>query len=232
MKLDQSEGGYGVYLIRDEADLAERMVQAASKDQLIFQQYIKGFDANTDALFKNGELIVYSYSRTLTVMREFGVSTERLFYRNEEVEMELVKMGRTLGLSGFANITFICDEKTGEHYLIEIDMRPNAWMHYGRFRGNDFSEGIRRIINNELTLVRPGAEHTDKRIKISLYKKDVYRCLLEKDVKGLLGWMSNKESKWKYIPFYDRKLLSSCNKFLFKTFSQLTAQKVKKLVKR
>ncbi len=231
MKLDQSEGGYGVYLIRNEADLAERMEHTANKDQLVFQQFIKGFDANTDALFKNGELIIYSYSRTLTVMREFGVSTQRLFYRNEDVEAELIKMGRALGLSGFANITFMYDEKDGEHYLIEIDMRPNAWMYYGKFRGNDFSEGIRRAINNELELVKPAAIHDGKRIKISLYKKDVYRCLVEKDMKGLMGWMSNKEAKWRYIPFYDRKLLFSCNRFLFRTLRELTTQKIRKTFK-
>ena len=229
VKLDKSEGGYGVFMCQNEDALSKQLEKIENKDHLVFQQFIKGYDANTDALYKYGELIVYSYSRTLTVMREFGVSTQRMFYHNEEAEQELIKMGRALGLNGFANITFMFDEKDGQHYLIEIDMRPNAWMYYGKFRGNNFSEAIKRVIKNDLSLKKPDEKFANERIKISLYKKDVYRCIVEKDVKGLLGWMSNKGAKWRYIPFHDKKLLLTCTGFLFRTFGELTGQKIKKV---
>jgi hypothetical protein len=114
------------------------------------------------------------------------------------------------------------------HYLIEIDMRPNAWMYYGKFMGNDFSEGIRRMIKGDLTLVKPDGKYTGKQLKISLYKKDVYRCILEKDVKGLLGWFTNRDHCWNYIPLHDRKLFAACTSFLFKTFWSFSLNKVKK----
>ncbi len=116
--------------------------------------------------------------------------------------------------------------------LIEIDMRPNAWMYYGKFRGNDFSDAIRRVINSDLSLKKPDKRYANKRIKISLYKKDVYRCLVEKDIKGLLGWMSNTGAKWRYIPLHDKKVFSSCTGFLFRTFGELAGKKVRKVFSR
>ena len=228
MKLDKSEGGFGVYLCENEQALAERLASTPDKNKLVFQQFIKGCDINTEVLYHHGELLVYSYSRTLMVMGKFGVSTQRLFYQNNEVEEVLINMGRSLGLSGFGNVVFMYSEQEKQHYLIEIDMRPNAWTYYGRFTGNDFSEGVRRIINNDLRLVKPTEAQAKQQLLISLYKKDVYRCILEKDVKGLLAWAANKDGRWRYIPFYDRKLFNACTGFLFKTFRSFAANKVKR----
>ncbi len=228
VKLDKSEGGFGVYFCEDELMLTNTLQKIVVKDKLVFQQFIKGYDINTEVLYRDGELLVYSYSRTLTVMGKFGVSTQRLFYQDNEVDTVLADMGRQLGLSGFGNVVFMYSEQEKAHYLIEIDMRPNAWMYYGRFTGNDFSEGVRRIINNNLTLVRPTEKEAGRQLKISLYKKDVYRCILEKDVKGLLGWLTNRDHCWKYIPFYDGKLFAACTGFLFNTFWRFSVNKLKR----
>ena len=64
--------------------------------------------------------------------------------------------------------------------------------------------------------------------KCYLYKKDVYRCLMEKDVKGLLAWCVNKDGRWKYVPFHDRKLLASCTKYLTTSLWELVVHKLKK----
>lgn len=229
MKLDKSEGGFGVFLCENEAALEKHIANTRDKNNLVFQQFIKGYDINTEVLYRNGELLVYSYSRTLTIMGKFGVSTQRLFYQNSEVEETLVHMGKTLGLNGFGNVVFMYSEQEKMHYLIEIDMRPNAWMYYGRFTGNDFSEGVRRIINNDLKLVSPTDEQAKKELLISLYKKDVYRCILEKDIKGLFGWFTNRHHCWRYIPFYDGKLLGACTSFLFKAFFSFAGNKIKRV---
>ena len=91
MKEDKSEGGYGVFLCENESGLTAVLAKVANKENLVFQQFIKGYDINVEVLYKNGELLVYSYSRTLTIMGKFGVSTQRLFYQNNEIEPELVK---------------------------------------------------------------------------------------------------------------------------------------------
>jgi predicted ATP-grasp superfamily ATP-dependent carboligase len=228
MKLDKSEGGFGVFLCENETDLAKKLTTTVNKENLVFQQFIKGYDVNVEVLYKNGKLLVYSYSRTLTIMGKFGVSTQRLFYQNPEIEPELIKMGENLGLNGFGNVVFMYSEAESKHYLIEIDVRPNAWMNYGKYMGNDFSEGVRNIINGSLRLVKP-ADTTKQPLKISLYKKDVYRCILEKDFKGLLAWLTNKEGRWRYIPINDSKLFRACTSYLIKNFWDFAINKIKKV---
>ena len=231
MKLDKSEGGFGVFMCADEQELTTQLDKVADKTNIVFQQFIKGYDINTEVLYKNGILLVYSYSRTLTIMGRFGVSTQRSFYRNTEVEAALTDMGSALGLSGFGNVVFMYSEQEKAHYLIEIDMRPNAWMYYGRFTGNDFSEGVRRIINKDLRPVQPPETATEQ-LRISLYKNDMYRCILEKDIKGLAAWLTNRDGRWRYIPSYDSHLRAACNSFLIKTFRAFAVQKLKRLFKK
>ncbi len=215
-------------MCQNEAELVTNLEQAKNKENLVFQQFIKGYDINVEVLYRNGELLVYSYSRTLKIMGKFGVSTQRLFYQNGEIEPELIKIGRSLGTNGFGNVVFMYSETEKTHYLIEVDVRPNAWMYYGKFMGNDFSKGVKRIINNDLRVVVPGGKAITKHLKISLYKKDVYRCLMEKDYKGLLQWFINKDGRWRYIPFYDGKLFGACTRYLFKSFRELVVHKVSK----
>ena len=229
MKTDKSEAGAGVFLCENEASLAEHINSIADKTNLVFQQYITGYDINMEVLYKNGELMVYSYSRVLTILGKFGLSTRRLFYYNQAVEAELVKAGRSLGISGFASVAFMYSEKENKHYLIEIDVRPNSWVFYGQFLGNDFSEGVRRIAKGDLRLVVPDAEMQKKQIKISHYKKDMAKCIVEKDIKGVWYWVSNQEHSWDYIPRYDKKLLRACNKYLWWFFTDLMRNKVKKV---
>ena len=229
IKVDSSAGGYGVYRCDNEADVAANLAKIENKRNLVIQQMIIGYDVNTEVLYKNGELMVYNYSKTTVIMKEFGVSTQRLFYNNPEIEEVLIKAGRSLGLNGFGNVVFMYDEKSNEHYLIEIDVRPNTWMYYGKFMGNDFSEAIRKIINNDLTLVKQPEKFKNKSITISLYKKDVYRCILHKDLGGLLKWVFNINNNWRYIPNYDRKLKKACNKYLFDAFSELFTHRIKKV---
>ena len=228
MKIDKSEGGFGVFLCENENSLTQNLDNTVNKENLVFQQFIQGYDINVEVLYKNGELIVYNYSRTLKIMGKFGVSTQRVFYQNREIENELIKIGRDLGISGFGNVVFMYSEQEKTHYLIEVDVRPNAWMYYGKFTGNNFSEGVKKIIKGDLTLLQPNPNFAYKQVNIKLYKKDVYRCLVEKDFKGLLGWFINKDNCWRYIPFHDRKLLRACNKYLFSSFWELLVSRIKK----
>jgi len=165
----------------------------------------------------------------MVIMKEFGVSTQRLFYHNTEVEEELIKAGRSLGLNGFGNVVFMFDEAKKEHFLIEIDVRPNTWMYYRRFTGNDFSAAVRKIIVNDLTLIKQSDEYKRKATTISLYKKDIYRCIMNKDVGGLLKWVFNVNNNWRYIPNYDRKLKKVINKYLWNSFTALFTHKIKKV---
>jgi biotin carboxylase len=202
MKVDKSEGGYGIFLCETEKDLTENLAQVADKNNLVFQQFIMG---------------------------KFGVSTQRLFYSNTAIEEELFKIGRCLGVNGFGNVVFMYNELDNTHYLIEVDVRPNAWMYYGKYTGNDFSEAVSKIVKGDLSMNRQKAEFENKKIKINLFKKDMHRCIQEKDLKGLMEWLINKDSRWRYIPLYDLKLLGACNRFLVKVFGELVRGKFKKI---
>jgi len=214
MKVDKSEAGSGVFKCNDEKELIAQLNNVESKENLVFQQFIEGYDINMEVLYKNGELIVYSYAKILKILGKFGLSTQRLFYRNEDIEPALVKIGRGMGINGFASIAFMYNELDKKHYLIEVDVRPNSWIYYGKFTGNDFSEGIRKIMKGDLTIVKPTEQKFLKPIKIVHYKKDMARVIVEKDIKGLLAWVFNIGGCWRFIPFYDKKLLSACNKYL------------------
>lgn len=231
MKVDKSEGGYGIFLCENEQDITSNLAKITNKENLVIQQMINGYDVNVEVLYKDGELMVYNYSKTTMAMGQFGVSTQRLFYSNPEIEEVLVHAGRSLGLSGFCNVVFMYDEAKKEHFLIEIDSRPNAWMYYGKFTGNDFSEAVRKIIKKDLTLVKQPDEYKNKQITISLYKKDVYRCIINKDMGGLMKWVLNMNNNRRYIPYYDKRLLKACNKYLYESFAELFTHKVKKLTR-
>lgn len=226
VKLDKSEGGYGVYLCNDSRELETTFSSITNKELLVFQQFINGYEINTEVLFRNNVLLAYAYSRRLKCFGKFGVSTQRLYYNNDVIAADLVRIGSELGLSGFGNIVFMYCEPEDKYYLIEIDMRPNSWMYYGQYTGNDFSQAIRNIANNEQQLVHPEAKKSALKVVITLYKKDVYRCLTEKDWSGLAGWLINKDDRWRFIPRYDQQLYVACTNFLKNTLTGMLRSKL------
>ena len=229
MKTDRSEAGTGVFRCDNEADLEKHLNSLESKENVVFQQFIEGYDINMEVLFRNGELIVYSYAKLLKILGNFGLSTQRLFCQNYTIKPQLEQIGRSFGINGFASIAFMYSEKEDKHYLIEVDVRPNSWIYYGKFTGNDFSEGIKRIMRGELTWVKPDEQKSPKEIKVSLYKKDMARAIVQKDIPGVLGWLFNKDGCRKFIPSYDKKLLSAVNAYLWWFFKELVREKIAKL---
>ena len=228
MKVDKSEAGIGVFKCNSEEELLNNFSQIAVKDNIVFQQFIEGYDINMEVLYKDGELMVYSYAKILKILGKYGLSTQRLFCKNTDIREQLVQVGRSFGLNGFASVAFMYNELDKQHYLFEVDIRPNSWLYYGKFTGNDFGEGIKRIANGDLSLVVPDEKIFPKEIIIWHYKKDMARLIVEKDLKGLWHWISNKENCRRFIPTYDRKLLRAINNYLFWFFIDLVKNKFKK----
>ena len=230
VKEDESEGGYGVFRCDNINELKEIFNKIKNRNNLVFQQLIEGEDINTEALYKDNKLMVYNHSLRMKTIGTFGISTKRVFYQNEALDEILINIGDKLALNGFGNIVFIQDNKTKEYYLIEIDMRPNSWMYYGKFTGNDFTLAIKNIINNNLILLKPSKKLSNRKRVISIYKKDIYRCITTKDIGGLFYWLINRDDCWSYIPVYDRKLFKAVNKHLFNTIKEYIHAKTKKAV--
>ena len=228
VKLDKSEGGFGVFLCNEREELVKTVAGITDRKNMVFQQFIDGHEVNTEILTRNGRLLVYNYSKRLRTIGKFGVSTQRLYSQNNDLEIELKHISHALGLSGFGNVVFMYSKTDNRYYLIEIDLRPNSWMYYGKFTGNDFSQAILRMKNGNLSLPESPIANKNKETFVALYKKDVYRCIVEKDYKELAKWALNWNGRWKYIPAYDRKTLKSVNRFLILTFNALFRQKIKR----
>lgn len=232
LKTDRSEAGVGVFKCQNEGELISTLESLKGEQNIVFQQFIDGYDVNLEVLYKDGNLIVYSYAKLLKILGKFGLSTQRLFIQNDDIQPVLEKLGSSFGINGFASIAFMYSQPEKKHYLIEVDVRPNSWIYYGRFTGNDFAEGIRRIVQGNFTVVKPDPNKFAKQIKISLYKKDMMRVIVEKDISGLMYWWLNKEDCRRFIPKYDKKLLASTNQFLWKYFSQLVSEKIDRTFKK
>ncbi|OYZ47341.1 MAG: hypothetical protein B7Y15_14625, partial [Bacteroidetes bacterium 24-39-8] len=62
------------------------------------------------------------------------------------------------------------------------------------------------FINDHAQLLKNQHQAT-KPVEIALFFKDLRRCFWQRDFKGALKWILNDKSLWRYIPFYDWKLL-------------------------
>ncbi len=132
----------------------------------------------------------------------------------------LIILGKSLGLNGFASIGYLYHPERKIYYLIEVDARVNSWMAYGRFTGHNFIDGVRRITN----WGKPGNDaptKPGKLIEVAIFDRDVRRCVKHKDYKGLLKWMVNYKGYWKFIPFYDRRLMKRIMKKMLYDFLKI-----------
>jgi Carbamoyl-phosphate synthase L chain, ATP binding domain len=225
VKVDLSAGGFGIYRCENERDLAATLSGISSQQRLLLQEVIEGYEVNTELLCKNGELVVYNHSTRVKTMGQFGVSTKRAFSTNPRLAPMLAAISKDLGLSGFCNMVFMYRPTTDEYFLIEADPRPNSWMYYGRLCGSDFSQGVRRIMSGDLHLL-PQPSQEGKEMNVSLFKKDMYRCITEKDFAGIKDWLLNVDNRWRYLPLDDLYNLGSCVMFLLQTFVSLAYHKL------
>ena len=70
------------------------------------------------------------------------------------------------------------------------------------------------------TITSPNFTHkkvTPKTVEIALFHKDLRRSFYKHDVNGVLRWIFNY-NYWKFIPFYDIKLLGYTISELWKEF--------------
>ena len=206
LKEDFSCGGEGVHYCEDQQSIDECVAKVLSTENLVIQEFIDGEDVGIEALFKNGKLVMYNAAEIMTYMySRFSFTTKRNYYHNDEIEAILTKLGESIGLNGFASIQFIYHPDRKKYYLVEVDCRINQWMPYSRFTTQNFSDGIKYILYG--TKIELQKEILGQKIEVSIFDREVRRCIKHKDYKGLLKWVINYHGCWKFIPFYDFKLL-------------------------
>jgi len=222
LKEDFSFSGIGIQYCEDASQLQDCLDKVRVKTNLVLQEFIKGEDIGLEALFRNGELITYNTGEVLSYMYDkFSFTTRRKYYQSEEIANLLRTLGKSVGLNSFASIQYVYHPERKTYYLIEVDARTNSWMPYSRFTGYDFSDGIKRIMNNQLEYINTGTTPDDKRVEVAIFDRDIRRCMKHKDFKGMLPWIFNVGGYWKFIPLYDRKISNRIFKKLAKDFLKI-----------
>ncbi len=213
LKLDLSWSGVGIQFCSNKEELIKGLekVNPEHRSSLVIQEYISGYEIGVEGLFHKGKLIVYNSSKILEYFEsQFTFTTRRIYSRNDDIEELLITLGDSVGLNGFASISYIYDTEKKAYYLIEVDPRLNNWMPYSKYTGFDFSEGIAKILALKDTPEEVKVSHKEKdykEIEIALFYRDLRRCWKKRDFHGLLRWALNKNGYWRFVPFYDIKLL-------------------------
>ena len=206
-KLDFSWGGVGMFVSYSYEEFLSNLLKIPENQNVLIQEYIEGDEIPVEALFYQGELLVYNTSKIVEYDKDkFTYSTRRSYYDNSAIKPLLIHLGKTLGINGFVNIAYMHDAKKDKYYLIEVDTRPNSWTAYGRFTGRNFSDGVKRIVNGDYVNGYKEMPMNPPVIEVALFDKDIRRALWKNEIKGILRWVFNYKGYWRFLPFYDKKL--------------------------
>lgn len=159
LKIDFSGGGHGCFELNDDKDI--KKIPAKFKNQrLLVQKLIEGKLIDASAFYQDKKLIHFSYSESLkTKNNKFGVSVLRRYHQLGTLDSQLFNdlklLGEALGADGFVNIAIIECNHGGGRYFFEADMRPNAWVNYPRFLGDDPAIKINDYFNSGKQCIYP-----------------------------------------------------------------------------
>ena len=139
---------------------------------------------------------------------KFSYTTKRNYIIDTKLEPILKKVGASLKMNSFGSICFLHDKERKKYFLIEVDPRPNSWMPYSRFVGeNHFIRAVENIVSGNIEGSFQGMKLKQEKIEVGLFYKDIRRTLWQKDIKSLMQWIFNIKGYWKYIPLYDKVLM-------------------------
>jgi len=192
---------------QNQLKLIIEKLSESKKARLVIQKYIKGETIAVEAIYKDGTLMGYTYATVVKTLKdEFGISSERHYSVNPDIETSLAQIGHSFGINGFATMTFMFETRTSKHYLVEADLRPQGWFRLGAFCGVDFSKVIQNFLDNKNILYRPLL--LDGKAYLTMWRcfRDVRRCLQLLDWVGLWRWSTNADNRWRFIIWYDWKM--------------------------
>jgi Carbamoyl-phosphate synthase L chain, ATP binding domain len=200
LKIDASFGGLGVRECQGEADIL-KFPEFFQGRPLLVQKAVKGREIYIDAIYVRGKLAHFAYSWPLRSQGRFGPSILREYWPlplvDEQVFDELTALGEALGADGFVNVTCIDAEDGTGRYYIEADMRPNIWMDFARYFGEDPAERIRKGFSGKayLTAESVGSAEGHRRIVIPHFLRMSFWELV-----------LNRYRVWGFIPLADPRV--------------------------
>jgi hypothetical protein len=230
-KYDLSWGGTDISISNSLEELSVKLKSIPQQATLLIQEFIDGEEIRIDALFYKGQLLNLFCAKVLAYTKDrFSYTTRRAYYDYSAINEILSHIGELIGANGFANISFIRDNKTGIHYLIEIDMRPNSWMAYSQYLSKyDFVYCLRHLDNPLKLDIPKGKLKRLGTIELALFYKDIRRAVWAKDFKGIGRWFLGYSGYWKFLPFYDLRLTK---KIFSEIWNEIGVFKLKQLRKK
>lgn len=202
VKVDASGGGWGVFECKNSDDI-KKIEKRFFKSPLLVQKKIIGTELDLSGLYRDGKLIHFTYSKIKKVTsNKFGPSVVRAYQQLYNIDhqtfLEMEKLGEALGANGFATISCIESAIDGKRYFIEADMRPNSWVEFGKFLGDDPAQRISNwFLSGEAMKFPPQINNAYPAEVIMPY----YLRLSAIEI------LFNRYSVWKYLPTQDHKLL-------------------------
>ncbi len=202
VKIDRcGGGGCGVFECKNVLDF-DLLNKEIFNSPLLIQKKIIGTELDLSALYRNGKLIHFSYSKIeKVVMNQFGPSSVRTYHQlgtlDKKIFLEMMQLGKVLGADGFATISCLHSDEDNKRYFIEADMRPNVWVEFSKFLGDD---PAMRIINwcvARQTLTYPAI---NKKYPTQLLMPYFLRLSFSEILR-------NRYNVWKYIPRRDLRLI-------------------------
>lgn len=227
LKQDLSWGGNGISKCENREELKSEISRHKNEYDIVIQEFVKGIDIGVEAFFYKGELVEYAAGVINSYFSSaFDFTTRRTYAVNTEIESLLRTLGQKIGINGFGSIQYIYHETFKEYYLLEVDIRPNIWVPYGKFSGHDFSAAIRKIINGTIKfpIVFKEAEATE----VAVFYRDIIKCCKQKTILGILKWLINYKGCWKFIPTYDKNLFKN---ILYELFIRKVSKKMSSIFK-
>jgi hypothetical protein len=154
LKSDTGGGGDGV------RDFDLRDLETIGIDfPVLVQKKIPGPLLDLSCFFLETKPVSFSVSEVLrSKPGVYGPSAVRRYFpdrqRDPDLQALLSRLGSALGANGFCNVSAIQSSVDGQLYFFEADLRPNVWIEYPKFYGEDPALEIR------LAFAAPGQAET------------------------------------------------------------------------
>lgn len=147
LKEDVGGGGTGVREVRSVHDV-EAHAGLISYPVLV-QKKIEGTIIDLSGFFYNNRPVFFCFAETVEALNGgLGPTSVRLYrkgaMRAPHIIRHISRLGEALFAHGFANITAIWTPADKRFYFIEADMRPNVWIEYPKYLGEDPADWLRR----------------------------------------------------------------------------------------
>jgi len=145
LKQDGSVGGKGIWKCENAAELVNAADAQAGRSFLL-QRWESGVLHSVEALYRQGALCVYALSEVEAYMGNHGSSFQRRYGLSfdavPDLEAILDRIGQSLGLHGFVNMSLIFGGDPQLPRIFECDVRTVAWLAIDHLLGGDFARAL------------------------------------------------------------------------------------------